>query len=100
MLFGSVKTIVKSSSGTGGASGSGSAGSTAGSATAGDGTGSISPMELDREYEQMLNPENGVYPKYSATDALIILWKKYPGMQDYLLQKYDKVLNPDYTFKE
>lgn len=67
--------------------------------TAGE-TVAISPMEIDQEYELLLNPKNGVYPKYSATEALILLWKKYPNMHEYLLKKYDKVLNPDYTFKD
>lgn len=83
----------------------GSTNSTGGTATEGGDktegeTIPISPMEIDREYDLMLNPENGVYPKYSATDALIVLWKKYPSMHDYLLEKYNKVLNPGYDFEE
>ncbi len=86
----------------GGAAGTGSAAGGAGSATNGAGgeAVAISPMEIDQEYELLLNPKNGVYPKYSATEALILLWKKYPQMHEYLLQKYDKVLNPDYEFKD
>lgn len=86
----------------GGAAGTGSAAGGTGSATNGSAgaTVPISPMEIDQEYELLLNPKNGVYPKYSATEALILLWKKYPDMHEYLLKKYDKVLNPDYEFKD
>jgi acetyl esterase/lipase len=36
---------------------------------------------------------------YTPVDALILLWDKYPTMHAYLLEKYEKVLNPDYSFE-
>lgn len=57
-----------------------------------------SPMEIDREYERMITDTDGTGAAYSPTDALIKLWKKYPTMRDYLLEKYNTVLNPPYEF--
>ncbi|MBQ8350755.1 MAG: hypothetical protein IJY20_01765 [Clostridia bacterium] len=59
----------------------------------------ISPMEIDREYEAMLAGEGQSGTALTSTDALIALWQKYPTMREYLLEKYDKILNPDYVFK-
>lgn len=57
----------------------------------------ISPMELDREYVALLSGKvDGTH--HTPTDALILLWKKYPAMQDYLAKKYKEVLEPSYSF--
>ncbi len=58
----------------------------------------ISPMELDREYAALTDP-NG-QDALSPVDALIRLWKKYPTMQEHLLQKYKEILEPPYQFEE
>lgn len=58
-----------------------------------------SPMEIDREFERMTTDKDGTGAAYSSTDALIKLWKKYPSMQAYILEKYQGILNPEYEFK-
>ncbi len=59
----------------------------------------ISPMELDQEYAALTDTAKGA-EALSPVDALIRLWKKYPGMQDYLREKYKEVLDPPYQFTE
>ena len=58
----------------------------------------ISPMELDAEFKDMLTVKDGVAPTVTPTEALIALWKKYPDMRAYILQKYESYLNPAYSF--
>ena len=59
----------------------------------------ISPMQLDREYDAMTKEGPNSSAAYTPVDALILLWDKYPTMHAYLLEKYEKVLNPDYSFE-
>lgn len=59
----------------------------------------ISPMQLDREYDAMTKAGENSSAAYTPVDALILLWDKYPTMHAYLLEKYEKVLNPDYSFE-
>ena len=61
---------------------------------------SISPMELDEEYKSMLAVKDGKAPTITPTEALITLWRKYPDMRTYILQKYEKYLTPNYYFVE
>lgn len=58
----------------------------------------ISPMELDAELKDMLSMKDGKAPTITPTEALITLWKKYPDMRGYILQKYESYLNPAYSF--
>lgn len=58
----------------------------------------ISPMELDAEFKEMLSVKDGQAPTVTPTEALIALWKKYPDMRAYILQKYESYLNPSYSF--
>lgn len=47
-----------------------------------------SPMQIDREYDAMTTGTPGTPAAYSAVDALIALWEKYPAMRTYLEKKY------------
>ncbi len=58
----------------------------------------ISPMELDAEFKEMLSVKDGKTPTVTPTEALIVLWKKYPDMRAYILQKYESYLTPTYSF--
>ena len=60
----------------------------------------VSPMQVDVEYEQLINGKESNGTKYTPQNALIILWKKYPTMREYLMKKYEGILNPEYTFKD
>lgn len=60
----------------------------------------VSPMELDAEFKDMLAAKDGKPPAVTPTEALISLWKKYPDMRSYILQKYEDYLNPAYSFSE
>lgn len=55
---------------------------------------SVSPMQIDREFDQLTGYAGGK----TRQEALLILWDKYPTMHPYILEKYDKLVNPDYTF--
>ena len=46
----------------------------------------VSPMRIDKEYADMIGGDEG--GRYSETDALMILWDKYPSMRSYILDKY------------
>ncbi len=61
---------------------------------------SVSPMEIDEEYKLLIRERVNGKPKYSAAEALNILWDKYPAMRDYIKSKYKSVLSPDFVFEE
>ena len=56
-----------------------------------------SPMEIDREYDALVKGVGGD-TALTSREALIELWKKYPSMHEYLLKKYEGLLNPSYQF--
>ena len=53
-------------------------------------------MEVDREYDALTDPKGE--HALPAVEALIRLWRKYPSMQEHLLQKYKDILVPPYEF--
>ena len=57
--------------------------------------GNISPMQIDNEYKALVS-RNG----YSIGDALLVLWDKYPTMRPYIVEKYEFLTKPTYTFEE
>ena len=59
-------------------------------------TPTVSPMEVDREYDALTDPKGE--HALTAVEALIRLWRKYPSMQEHLLQKYKDILVPPYEF--
>lgn len=58
----------------------------------------ISQMELDKEYKALLVEKHLGKPKYTAEEALTVLWKKYPSMRDYILEKYKDIIDPPFVF--
>ncbi|MBQ8859698.1 MAG: hypothetical protein IJ012_07945 [Clostridia bacterium] len=62
------------------------------------GTYEISPMRLDEEYNTLITKE-GSGGGYTETEALMLLWDKYPSMRSYLMEKYIKLQNK-YVFIE
>lgn len=63
------------------------------------GTSGPSPMELDKEFEALVAGKGVTGTPLSKTDALIALWQKYPAKREYLLEKYEDVLNQSYQFE-
>lgn len=60
----------------------------------------VSPMEIDSEYKMLLAEKQNGLPKYTETEALNILWDKYPAMRNYIKSKYKSVLSPEFVFEE
>ncbi len=58
--------------------------------------GMVSPMQVDREYKDLIAGTKG---KEAKINALIKLWQKYPSMQEYIVEKYSELLEPIYQFK-
>ncbi len=59
-------------------------------------TQEISPMRVDAEYQAMIaGGENG--QKHTETEALMILWDKYPSMRTYILEKYINEVKDPYN---
>ncbi len=56
---------------------------------------SVSPMQIDAEYQAMTQGENA---PYTASEAWMVLWDKYPGMRAYLLEKYTSQQEDTYQF--
>ena len=52
-------------------------------------------MQIDNEYKALVS-RNG----YSIGDALLVLWDKYPTMRPYIVEKYEFLTKPTYTFEE
>lgn len=68
------------------------------SSLTGAGDSGPSPMELDKEFESLVAGKGVTGTPLSKTDALIALWQKYPTKREYLLEKYQDVLNQSYHF--
>ena len=58
----------------------------------------VSPMEVDLAYNALLTEKINGRPRYTPRAALMVLWKRYPTMQDYIAEKYKDVVGPDYSF--
>lgn len=61
--------------------------------------GAISPMEFDKEYKALLTEKVLGRPKYTAVEALTVLWNKYPAMREYILEEYEDIVNPPFVFE-
>lgn len=58
----------------------------------------VSPMEVDLTYNALLTEKVNGKPRYTPTAALMVLWKRFPTMHEYIAEKYADVVGPHYTF--